>query len=155
MYKDPLTGGLNRAKYEEDIDAHLNENRKFKLVFMDINNLKMINDQQGHSVGDNAIKIFYEQMENFFCLTEGSYCYRIGGDEFAIIMDNSDMKVYDSLLKQFQDNLKQVSANLIYQIEGAVASDVYDFSCSFAELKRRVDLMMYEHKQLTKKFKYR
>ncbi len=156
-YKDVLTGGLNRTKYEEDIDNHLNSFEKphFRLVFLDINNLKMINDQLGHDIGDFVINEFYKQMTISFEGVEGSYCYRIGGDEFAIIMDNTQESIYNDCLNDFVSQLKDVSSNHEYDIEGAIASDVFDFTTSFAEFKRSVDLKMYEHKQQTKTFNYR
>ena len=59
-YKDFLTGGLNRTSYERDLERKINSKHSFILNLLDLNYLKHINDNFGHNVGDEAIRIIYQ-----------------------------------------------------------------------------------------------
>lgn len=78
---DPLTGLLNRKSYEHKLKK-IDYTTAF--IMMDINNFKQINDQLGHSMGDVFLKLVSSMiMENY---SKYGYCYRIGGDEFCVIL---------------------------------------------------------------------
>jgi len=80
-YKDFLTGGFNRTAYERDVQAYLDNKKSFRLILLDLNELKHINDTYGHNQGDEAIRLVFNAMVHGFL--QGT-CYRIGGDEFAV-----------------------------------------------------------------------
>jgi predicted signal transduction protein with EAL and GGDEF domain len=85
-YTDILTGGKNRAAFEKDIDELTRhaELASLRLVMIDLNNLKAINDQYGRQEGDHAIKMCYECMNTVFTPSEEIRCYRFGGDDFFV-----------------------------------------------------------------------
>lgn len=89
-YIDGLTGLGNRAAYEEHIlrlnDAIRDGTATFAIAVFDLNGLKDINDRFGHERGDEVIRAVAHSLREGF--TEG-HPYRIGGDEFAVILEGS------------------------------------------------------------------
>ena len=84
---DVLTGILNRRGFVENATKLLKQNRKkgigTLIAYVDMNNLKIINDRYGHDDGDFSIKTISEILVNV--VAEDGIAGRIGGDEFAVI----------------------------------------------------------------------
>ncbi|MGD9170770.1 MAG: GGDEF domain-containing protein [Candidatus Thiodiazotropha sp.] len=87
---DALTGLLNRQHFDESLTRSLRaaqrRNEPVTLVYIDINDFKIINDSQGHSQGDKIL----QNVANAFKAVSRSedLCFRYGGDEFCIVMPN-------------------------------------------------------------------
>lgn len=144
-YKDFLTGGFNRSAYERDVQKYLDSVKVFRLILLDLNDLKYINDTFGHSQGDEAIRLVFKAMEESF--VSGQH-YRIGGDEFAVLIDDVDSEQYLEHAKHFQDILKQTTVNFVHPLNVAIGSDIYDFDLwdYYGKFYHHVDQKMYEHK---------
>lgn len=88
-HTDTLTGAGNSSSYIEritEIGDKINEGTAiFSVMVFDVNNLKHVNDTQGHAAGDHLIRNGYQLLTEEFPRSE---IYRIGGDEFVIIMEN-------------------------------------------------------------------
>ncbi len=80
---DPLTGLGNRASLLKHLHLLLETDQTFSILFMDLDRFKQINDQYGHSVGDQYLKHFAEISSNV--LRDGGKVYRFGGDEFIAL----------------------------------------------------------------------
>lgn len=106
---DVLTGLFNRRSYEEDLGAYASTPVPENLVYIaiDINRLKTVNDQFGHSAGDKLIVGIAECMEK--CFGEMGKLYRIGGDEFAAILTPTSGST-EALLTAFEESLREWSA---------------------------------------------
>lgn len=92
-YSDGLTGLGNRTAYLEQLEAYEQNEKIFirlGIVYLDVNNLKKVNDQQGHEFGDELIRIAASIIADSF----GHYgkAYRIGGDEFCVLMTGIDVE---------------------------------------------------------------
>lgn len=91
---DPLTAAKNSRAFADDYQSIMvawnRERVPFTLVMMDINNFKTINDTYGHQVGDDVLKELVKQIKRV--LRKGESIYRIGGDEFAILLKGSNRK---------------------------------------------------------------
>ncbi len=100
-YRDELTGVKNLTAYDEKIEALerdiANQTAKFAVVMVDMNDLKTINDRFGHEKGDVAIKKMCNQICKIFA---HSPVFRVGGDEFVVILENSDLENCDALLEE-------------------------------------------------------
>ena len=83
VYYDSLTGLRSRMYYDRVI-ARKYQKKKVKIIYIDINNLKKINDQRGHDWGDKHIKKVADKLRNIPIFKE--VC-RIGGGEFIAISD--------------------------------------------------------------------
>lgn len=153
-YKDILTGGYNRAAFERDFEILRNKEEWFRLVLLDLNELKYINDHYGHRSGDEAIKTLYTIMADIF--TSVGMCYRIGGDEFAILMKNTDDAVVERRIQSFREVLKQAEKKLEYPLDVAIGKDVYNAATwsNTTKFYHHVDQQMYvdklERKQMRK-----
>lgn len=88
-YNDVLTGLGNRTSYLEKIKEMTDNSSKAGIVFLDLNNLKKINDSYGHKVGDEYIISASKIIKNSF----GRYgnSYRIGSDEFCVFIEGLDI----------------------------------------------------------------
>ena len=100
-YIDTLTSIYNRNKFIEDCDEMERSGETgFGVVYMDLNGLKEINDKNGHGEGDSAIKEIAETIRGVF----GKYdCYRIGGDEFAVICRGADEDTFNKLVAEISE----------------------------------------------------
>ncbi len=83
---DNLTKLGSRYAYEHKLDELNSSDEECVIIFVDLNNLKFINDELGHEYGDEAIKGVAEYLKDNF---PGSDIFRIGGDEYVIIYQDS------------------------------------------------------------------
>ncbi len=89
---DPLTGLYNRRLFNEYFEKELNRARRHSqqiaLVIMDLHRFKEINDQFGHPQGDEVLRLAAQTLKK--CMRTSDYAFRIGGDEFALLLPQSD-----------------------------------------------------------------
>jgi diguanylate cyclase (GGDEF)-like protein len=100
--KDGLTGVLNQKGFQDTIQKEFQRakryNRSLSLIMIDIDNFKVINDSHGHQAGDLVLKDLAECLKNAVRRTD--ILARYGGDEFAIILPDTEMKKSEMLLKR-------------------------------------------------------
>lgn len=89
---DPLTSLLNRKSYENRLKKL---NYPTAIILLDVNNFKIVNDQFGHQYGDKILKIIAKTILNSY--GKYGYCYRVGGDEFCVILKPGK---FEELLKK-------------------------------------------------------
>ena len=153
-YTDILTGIKNRRCFEEDAEKLADAKKSFNIVAIDMNNLKMINDELGHKFGDealikvaNALRIF----ENY-----GEECYRMGGDEFEVICKKMDIDDIDRVCEQI--NKKLARTEYFPGIPLSIAYGSFRFSANMDtevnKVMARADKKMYEKKQQMKEMGY-
>ncbi|MBR3002192.1 MAG: GGDEF domain-containing protein [Clostridia bacterium] len=89
---DPLTELLNRKSYEHRLKKL---DYPSAIILIDANNFKLVNDQYGHQCGDNVLKVIAKTILEVY----GKYghCYRIGGDEFCVILKQGVIEDYSAL----------------------------------------------------------
>lgn len=145
-YKDFLTGGLNRTSYEKDLEKKINDKQSFRLNLLDLNHLKYINDHFGHNVGDEAIKLIYNTLESAF--RDIGTSYRIGGDEFAVIINDINPEINANAIDEFNQNLSNINKHFIHPLKVAIGTDIYtpDKWEHFSKFYHHVDQKMYEDK---------
>jgi diguanylate cyclase (GGDEF)-like protein len=90
---DHLTGLANRREFERVIEREValaeRHGRRLSLMMIDLDNLKRINDRLGHSAGDGALKLVAQQLLRV--VRASDLCARVGGDEFAVAMPETDL----------------------------------------------------------------
>ena len=109
--RDELTGTKNKTAYQEiekELQNQIAEgNASFGIVICDINGLKVINDTEGHKAGDNYIIASCKLICRFF---HRSPVFRIGGDEFVVILRDQDYLNRESLVtalrRQAEENIR-------------------------------------------------
>lgn len=152
--KDALTGIRNKTAYDKEfarLEWSIEEGTaEFGIAMVDLNFLKRINDTYGHEQGNIAIKKLCYIVCHVF---EHSPVFRIGGDEFVIILENDDYKNIESLIKEFNDKLEAMSKeeNLEQweKVSAAIGYALYNASIdsSAANVFKRADKAMYNRKR--------
>ena len=155
---DPLTRVKNMTAYSEKIasfSAQLKSDKvpEFAIVMCDVNDLKVENDTFGHNVGDIYLKNCSKILTGVF---KHSQIYRIGGDEFAVVVEGQDLKYFDSLLDELTGIVDKTSAILDSRkgkASFAFGSAIYDPSMDVfvSDVVKRADEAMYAAKAKMKK----
>jgi len=106
-HKDPLTGINNRATLEENLNREVKlaqrYERKLSLIILDIDNFKAINDNYGHQAGDKVIKATTDLMQT--CVRGTDMVFRYGGEEFVILLSNTDLAGADLLANRIRQSI--------------------------------------------------
>lgn len=102
--RDDMTHVGNKAAYTAEISG-LRDTDAYGIVFMDVNNLKMINDTYGHEAGDDYIKGCCDILCDVYT---HSPVFRIGGDEFAVILEGRDYESREALLQKLTDTFAKL-----------------------------------------------
>ena len=102
---DSMTQTYNRNKYNQMIEAVYPSVDSVGVIFWDINGLKNINDRMGHDYGDVAISAIASSiMEN---LAKDARAYRIGGDEFVVIMEKAEEADLRDMIRRINDSINR------------------------------------------------
>ncbi len=159
-YRDPLTGVWNRRYFEERLGEELSRatrvtGRSFTVMVVDVNDMKRINDVQGHAAGDRALAWVGEFLR--VTLRTHDICCRIGGDEFAVIFPDQNRAGGAALVSRLRRAL--VTANQqrrmrialsfgigTYPEDGATAEDLFGVAdAAMYSDKRRQKMDSGEH----------
>jgi diguanylate cyclase (GGDEF)-like protein/PAS domain S-box-containing protein len=158
--RDQLTGLYNRRGFitlsEQQIKTANRTKRPMPLVFIDVDNMKWINDTLGHEEGDRALITTAEIFRHTF--RESDIMARIGGDEFAILATDATEMDPEILSGRLQETIEAYNAKdtLPYKLSMSWGAAVYDpgSPISLDELMSQADGLMYAHKK-TKSKRYR
>lgn len=151
-YSDGLTGLGNRTAYLEQLEAYgtnPRETMQLGIVYLDVNNLKMVNDNQGHEFGDSLIRNAAKIIEGSF--GQSGKSYRIGGDEFCVLMTGLDVKEkYEKGADVFRQLIQETNKVKLYMCDVQIA---HGFAVCKEISKERIeeaiaiaDSAMYENK---------
>lgn len=143
---DMLTGVMNRNEMNNYVDslAKSASGKSVGILFVDLNGLKAINDNDGHNAGDKLLKDAANAMRDVFAVHE---IFRAGGDEFVVVLTD----VTPDELEQKVERLKSASANyenVVFAVGAAYESDAKDIRIAlhnadermYADKKRYYDL---------------
>jgi len=147
---DALTGVGSRRLLEDKLEAECTRAKRYKRPFsaaiIDLDNFKTINDVFGHATGDDALKKLAECMENQKRIHD--ILARYGGDEFVILMPETEAKDALTFMERIRANVQQlkVQENISMTMSCGIAQTMNDFSDSSSDVLRRADLALYEAK---------
>ncbi len=148
---DQLTGLYNRWYLYEILQREIAKlkryNLKLSLVSIDLNNFKLLNDTYGHLMGDKFLCDFAKLLLNK-TRKNVDYIFRLGGDEFLIILIGSNKINAEKIMNRISESLKKLSniVTLAYGIVEINSQDEIDIN----KLLTEADKLMYEHKKQVK-----
>jgi len=145
-YLDELTRVKNRTAYAQELVHRKEDKSEIIAVFViDINGLKYINDTFGHPCGNEFIIAMSKMITTVFGYEN---TYRIGGDEFVVVISVEKESDAEQLENQFRDKLKSQEGNI--RVEAAVGYAVGKMQEPYEEIFKRADERMYDQKQMMK-----
>ena len=153
-YRDSLTMVRNKTAYDEaarELNGQLQSgSREFALLMLDVNYLKTINDRYGHDCGDEYLRTCCQMACHVF---EHSPVFRIGGDEFIVILRGGDYQRREELLAELD---RRMAASMDEADPWHRVSLAKGMACctptdrSVDEIFKRADQAMYENKRAMK-----
>ena len=140
-YRDALTNLYNRNRYMNVLESYQQKKgqliRNVGVIYMDLNELKKVNDEQGHEAGDSYIRRAAQQIVAVF----PEHTYRIGGDEFVVLYPEIEEKEFEYFSPQLQQNMKKHHISISYGV-------VWKDNCmDLNKLLEDADKKMYEDKK--------
>ena len=145
-FYDSLTGLANRSLFHSRVDKALRTRAEAIFVlFVDIDDFKIINDTLGHSTGDQVLSEVAKRLQR--CLREGDTAARLGGDEFAVLLEDDPtaddaVGVAERTLAEFRNPVHVAGDRLSIQLSIGVAKGVAGRNTA-EELLRDADVAMY------------
>ena len=153
--KDPLTGVLNRRGFEtrltELFDKEGNKIHDLAIVSIDMDELKYINDTFGHNTGDEAIKQLTRCIEN--ALISGEFVARMGGDEFACVLNLKYVGRVGQFIRSVRTNIKDINTTgeNPYELSASIGTCELTQWSDLIECMNKADKAMYLEKKAKKK----
>ncbi len=142
---DPLTGLWNRRK----LPVYLDEiKHNGTIIYIDINDFKIINDTRGHSIGDLCLKRTANCMK--LLLNKQAGIFRLGGDEFLVVIPNNCTIEADDFIHQLQVNLSYESEKTP-AFTMAIGSAEINSETSYDKALEHADSLMYKSKEKKKR----
>lgn len=149
-YQDQLTGGFNRFAFERDFEKFFTEKKdlgSLKLIYFDLDNLKGVNDRFGHLEGDRLILDGFETICDIF--HQKGTCYRIGGDEFACLVTNTNDNEFKHLFDELNQQVKDKNIQSLYKLNISYGYSTYtEEDKKPSDMIKRADYEMYQNKDL-------
>lgn len=140
---DPLTSLYDRRSFDRLLERVTSQSRrydwKFALVILDLDNFKELNDREGHAAGDAVLRALAERFHH--ALRFGDTAARIGGDEFALILPDTEPEALPKLIERIVGDAEGLSFSYGYAVCPSEADDA-------DALFKRADERLYEAKGL-------
>ncbi len=145
---DILTGLHNRAYFEEEL-TRLTDSRRYPVgvIIVDVDGLKQVNDLLGHAAGDEVLRRAARLIKDAFRAED--VVARIGGDEFAVLLPQSDANTTSAAVQRLQEHLSQHNRrNDPTHIHLSIGYATADKDVSILEALKQADARMYRDKAL-------
>lgn len=145
--RDKLTGAYNRHKWDELIKDELalaNRGHHFSLILLDVDYFKKINDSYGHDVGDNVLKLLVNTLRKR--LRETDMLFRVGGEEFAILLRDSNLEDARILAEQLRKKVEILDESGMPPFTISLGVTEYHDSDDQKSIVKRADILLYEAK---------
>ncbi|PJC91472.1 GGDEF domain-containing protein [Aeromonas lusitana] len=150
--EDALTNLLNRRAFDLEMDSLIRSKQPFSLILVDIDRFKNFNDEYGHLLGDQVLRIFGKRLRE--ASKEGITAYRLGGEEFALLAPRRSL----SLTRQMAESLRRAiekmsildrkSGRRIDHITASFGVGEHSGQETGDALVERTDKLLYKAKEL-------
>ena len=154
-FHDELTGLANRALFLDRMDHALRLTRQggdpVMVLFIDLDDFKEVNDQYGHGVGDETLRVIADRIRT--ATSSGDTAARLGGDEFAVLLEDSGgldraLDLAERLLAGLRDPVRIGATEVV--VLASIGIAVAPVGANTTSLLREADIAMYEAKRAGK-----
>jgi diguanylate cyclase (GGDEF)-like protein/PAS domain S-box-containing protein len=157
---DPLTGLVNRRRFEDVLQRALRAgsgevDAYGALMYVDLDQFKLINDTLGHSAGDRVLEAFagnLARMGTSIAPGRRTIPARLGGDEFAVIVEGVDREGALAASERLRDGLNRLeysTGSEVFRVTSSIGVALFpEHGLGFQELMQNADLAMYQAKSL-------
>ena len=150
---DALTGLINRTEFERRLESALQsaaeQARHHAVMYMDLDQFKVVNDTCGHAAGDQLMRQVATLL--LHCLREGDTLARIGGDEFGVLLENCQPEAASRIAEKLRQTLTDFQfawANLSFNIGVSIGLvNIQQGLFTLAEVLRQADTACYIAKE--------
>ena len=150
---DSLTGLLNRHAFDTELAFLLNkDNQGLCLIMADIDHFKKFNDQWGHLLGDQVLKVVARKCND--SMRDGATVYRFGGEEFVVLFPKTNLRIARQLAETLRKLIEKLilkdkrTADIIESISASFGVAEFTKGDSSASLIARADENLYQAKRL-------
>ena len=149
---DPLTRVLNARTFSDRLGQELRRNRRYgrplSLLYLDLDDFKIVNDSHGHQTGDAVLRLVAEAIRG--AVRQADIVGRLGGDEFAVLMPETGADVAEAAAGRLAKSLREA-----FHGNPSVTASIGIVSCTDAgagpdDVLHKADRAMYEAKKLGK-----
>jgi diguanylate cyclase (GGDEF)-like protein len=151
---DDLTGLYNKRFFSRQMDIEiartLRTGEPFCLIFIDLDNFKIVNDTLGHAQGDAFLSRVCTEMTCNIRPTD--FACRFGGDEFAVILPATSLRDGIAIAGRWHALILRVATDMQLPVSSSIGVDEFDASCKLSaeEFLHRVDEYLYDAKRTGK-----
>ena len=151
---DHLTGLANRREFERVMEREValseRHGRSLSVMMIDLDNLKRINDRQGHRAGDGALRLVAQQLHRV--VRASDVCARVGGDEFAVAMPETSIERAREVAARLRTAIRQVglSAKSPGQVGVSIGVAAWRPGQDWQAVYQVADADLYEDKRRNK-----
>jgi len=149
---DPLTGLYNRRLFQEYMTKELTRSRRhgdtLSLLLFDLRNFKQVNDSRGHATGDAVLRNLARACQE--TIRESDYSFRVGGDEFAVLLPQSQSENADALAQRIKAKFERYARTSVPDLELGLDYGVASFPSdgdSLEKLYQVADGGLYAQKE--------
>jgi diguanylate cyclase (GGDEF)-like protein len=141
-YVDTLTGIGNRLALRRDYDSY--QGHEVTVMMMDLNGFKLINDTRGHDEGDRVLREIGKLLLDTFGM---EHCYRYGGDEFLVILQDVSSSEFNEKLKSLEQNKPAIDNTTTAGFSIGFTRAFVNDSDMLRDMISKADEKMYESKR--------
>jgi len=149
---DPLTRVMNARTFSDRLGQELRRNRRYgrplSLLYLDLDDFKVVNDSHGHQTGDAVLRLVAEAIRG--AVRQADIVGRLGGDEFAVLMPETGADVAEAAAGRLAKSLREA-----FHGNPSVTASIGIVSCTDTgagpdDVLHKADRAMYEAKKLGK-----
>lgn len=151
--RDPLTGIFNSREFREQLGLELQRADRLSypisLMYIDLDNFKQVNDEHGHSAGDEQLKLIAQVIGGIIRKTD--LFARLGGDEFALFLPNVDRDNVQHVVKKVEDAVSREMNALASPVTLSIGAVTFHSPPeSVDDFLNKADALMYQAKMMGK-----
>lgn len=154
--KDNLTNTFNKSngirRLQLELNRTITQNAPTTIAFIDVDNMKAINDTFGHCSGDKLLVSLGSVITS--SIRKDDFVFRFGGDEFVIVFPNADKEQATKIIKRIQESISAINQKEKLPFYISISYGISEYNgnpkIKINEFIKNADIAMYQNKNLNK-----